>query len=244
VVVVLSALLVVVLEEALMSQRRFYQAESDVTQRHETIRFALAVLGSSLREANVADGDVDILAPGRVRVRVPYGLAVVCGTDATGQQVGAVALEGRWVAGTGDSVLVQRSGAWSAHALTAVQAPTPQVPCLATGGAILRLDMAVPDVSPGTAARAFRSHVLEIDTAYGGYGLYRVDGPSRELLLHPLDGAGGFRAWYQDAQGVVLPSAVGAARVGVEVIARSDGAPGLGATRVDTLVMTFGGRNR
>jgi prepilin-type N-terminal cleavage/methylation domain-containing protein len=244
VVVVLGAVLVLVLEEALVGQRRFYAAQNAVVQRHETLRFAQAVLSSSLREANLADGDVAVLAPGRMRVRVPFGLAFVCGTDATGQQVGVVGLDGRWVAGAGDSVLIRRSGAWSAHALTAVQGPSAQVPCVAGGGGVLRLDVAVPDVTVGSAARAFRSHLFEVDTALGGYGLYRTDGASRELLLHPLDGVGGFTAWYEDAQGTVLPSVVGAARVGVEVVARAVDAPGVSSARPDTLVMTFGGRNR
>jgi prepilin-type N-terminal cleavage/methylation domain-containing protein len=244
VVVVLAAILVLLLEEGLMSQRRFYQAQSAVTQRHETLRFARAILSGALREANIADGDVDILAPGQMRVRVPYGLAFVCGTDATGQLVGVVELSGRWVAGAGDSVLVQRSGVWSAHALTAVGGISPQVPCVAGGGATLTLDMAVPDVSAGSGARSFRSHLFEIDTASGGYGLYRTDGATRELLLSPLDGATGFQAWYEDAQGTVLPSAVGAERVGVRVVARSVDTPALTTTRADTLTMTFGGRNR
>lgn len=244
VVVVLGALLVVAFQQTIMVQRRFYAGQRAAAERHETLRFASAVLGSALREANIPAGDVAVLAPGRVRVRMPVGLAFVCGTDVSGQLVGAVRLEGRWVAGAGDSVLVLRSGAWSAHALTGLSGPAIQVPCLAAGGAALQLDQNVPDVTTGSAVRAFRSQVFEVASDGTDDWLYRVDGAQRDLLLGPLDGPQGFQVWFEDAAGTVLPGPTGAERVGLLVVARAKEAPLGASTRRDTLAVTFTGRNR
>jgi prepilin-type N-terminal cleavage/methylation domain-containing protein len=244
VVIVLGVLLIFALQQTIMSQRRYYGAQRAAAQRHETLRVASAVLSSALREANIPAGDVAILAPGRVRVRMPMGLAFVCGIDITGQRVGAVNLEGRWVAGVGDSVLIQRSGAWSAHAITTLSGPVVQVPCVASGGAVLQLDQNVPDVVVGSAARAFRSHVFEVASDGTDDWLYRVDGAQRDLLLGPLDGAQGFQVWFEDGGGTVLPGPAGAERLGVRVVARASEPPLGASSRRDTLAVTFTGRNR
>ena len=243
VVVTMGALLVIAMQQAVIGQRRFYASQRSAAQRHETLRLAMATLASPLREANVARGDVDILAPGRVRVRMPLGSAFVCGVANRGNRVGAVASSGQWNAGVADSVLILRAGAWSAEEINRLRGPDRRVECVSGGGAVLRLDRRVPDVDLGTAARAFRSHIFEIDTDGQFYWLYRLDGAQRDLLLGPLDGPTGFQVWYEDAQGVILPGPAGAERVGVRIVARSlDPSPPPGQ-RIDTLVMTFGGRN-
>lgn len=242
-VVAIGALLVVVLQQALVGQRRFYDSQRAAVQRHETLRLAMATMGSPLREANVARGDVGILAPGRVRVRMPLGSAFVCGTDANGSRVGAVDMQGQWNAGVADSVLILRSGVWSAEGISRLQGTDRRVPCVAAGGAVFRLDRRVPNVDLGTAARAFRSYIFEVDTDGLFFWLYRWDGAQRDLLLGPLDGPTGFQVWYEDAQGVVLPGPVGAERVGIRFVARSMNPFPVAGERTDTLVMTFGGRN-
>lgn len=244
VVVSLGVLMIFALQQALIGQRRYYAAQKAVTQRHETLRFASAVLGSALREANIPGGDVDILGPGRVRVRMPVGLAFVCGADASGQRVGAVGLEGQWTAGIGDSVLVQLAAGWSAEAINVLSGPVNQVACVQLGGSVLQLGRRVPDVVAGSPARAFRSVVFEIATGGTDYWLYRTDGAQRDLLLGPLDGVAGFQVWFADALGGPLPGPLGAERVGVRVIATAQNPPIAVSNRRDTLVMTFTGRNR
>ena len=69
VVLALAALLVLALQQALLAARHFYEAQSAATDRNESLRLSLAVLGASLREANVARGDVEILGPRQLRVR-------------------------------------------------------------------------------------------------------------------------------------------------------------------------------
>lgn len=244
VVVVLGVLLIFALQQTILSQRRYYSAQRAAAERHETVRISSAILSSALREVNIPGGDVAILAPGRIRVRMPLGLAAVCGTDLTGQRVGIVNPTGRWVAGSADSVLIQRSGVWSAHPVNALSGPVAQVPCVATGGAVLQLDQNVPDVVVGSGARAFRSQILEVESDGTTWWLYRQDGVQQDLLTGPLDGAQGFQAWYEDAAGTVLPGAAGAERVGIRVVARAL-EPGLNASdRTDTLELTFTGRNR
>ena len=243
VVVALGALLVVALQQTMAGQTRYYGAQRSVSGRHETVRIASAVLGSALREANVPAGDAVILAPGRVRVRVPLGLAFVCGTDGA-SRVGVVRAEGRWVAGAADSVLIRRATGWQARALLSFTGPAVQVPCVAAGGSVLGLDQSVADAVAGSAARAFRSQIFEVAAAGPDYGLYRVDGAQRDLLAGPLDGATGLQLWYESAFGAVLPSATGAQRIGVRVIALGAAPPVGTAVRRDTLSMTFTGRNR
>jgi prepilin-type N-terminal cleavage/methylation domain-containing protein len=242
VVITLSVLLVYALQRTVVSQRRYYAAQEAVSERHETIRIASAILSSALREANLPRGDVDILAPGRVRVRMPLGLAFACGTDGA-LRVGVVRVEGRWVAGAGDSVLIRRAAGWDARRLVLLGGPVPGVPCVASGGSVLTLDQIVADAVAGSAARAYRSQIFEIAAAGTDYWLYRVDGAQRDLLAGPLDGATGFQAWYEDAAGAVLPGPLGAQRVGMRVIARAY-QPVPGSNRRDTLRLTFTGRNR
>lgn len=243
VVVALGSLIVFALQQAVMTQRRYWAAQGAAAQRHETVRVAMAVLTGALREANLANGDVVILAPGRIRARMPLGLALVCGTDLAGDRLGLVAAEGRWSAGAGDSVLVQRAGGWTAEAVTALSGPTPQVPCVPPGGSVARLGRPAVDALPGAAARPFRSVVFELADEAGGSWLSRVDGAQRDAVAGPLDAGAGFLAWYEDAEGVVVASPASAARVVVRVAtAPASWTPAAG--RQDTLTLSFGGRNR
>jgi len=154
-----------------------------------------------------------------------------------------VAAEGRWAAGAGDSVLIQRAGGWTAESVTALSGPTPQVPCVAGGGTVARLGRAAPDVVPASAARPFRSVVFEVAPDAGGFWLFRVDGALRDALAGPLEGATGFATWYEDAQGAVVTDPAVAARVGVRIVT-APGAAGGAGIRKDTVTLTFGGRNR
>jgi len=243
VVVVLGALILFALQQAIVTQRRYWAAQRSVTERHETARAAMAMLTAALREANLAGGDAVILAPGRIRARMPLGLGLVCGTDAAGQRLGVVAAEGRWAAGAGDSVLILRSGGWSAESVTALSGPVAQVPCVAGGGTVATLGRAALDVVVGSGARPFRSLLFELATDASASWLFRIDGALREPLAGPLDATTGLRFWYEDLQGVEVASAAAASRVGVRVVtARSTG--GATANRTDTLTLTFGGRNR
>lgn len=245
VVVVIGVVLLLVLVQALLAQRRFYQSQRAVIERNETMRFGIAVFGSAFREANLANGDVAILAANRVRIRMPYGLALVCGTNNSGTRVGIVALEGRWMAGVGDSVLIDRGALGVvAHGINRIDPISIRVPCVLGGGAILRLDRPVPDAELGTAARAFRSHAFEVGSQAGSDWVFRVDGPTRDLVLGPIDPVQGFQVWFEDAQGLPVASPVNAERVVMRVIARSQRPPTGPVVRTDTLLMTFGGRNR
>ncbi len=243
VVVALGALIVLALQQAVVTQRRYWSAQGAVSQRHEAVRVAMAVVTAALREARVAAGDVVILSPTRVRARMPLGLGQVCGTDVTGDRLGLVATEGRWAAGVGDSVLVQRVGGWSAEAVTALSGPTLQVPCVPAGGTVARLGRAAPDALPGAAARPFRSVVLELATDAGASWLFRVDGAQRDALAGPLHATAGFSAWYEDAAGAVVATPAGASRLVVRVVT-APGTGGVAASREDTVTLSFGGRNR
>jgi prepilin-type N-terminal cleavage/methylation domain-containing protein len=243
VVITLGLLLVFAVQKTIAGQRRFYASEQSAAQRHETIRVASAVLSGAFREANIPGGDVVILAAGRVRVREPLGLAFVCGTDG-GSQVGAVRVEGRWVAGVGDSVLIRRATGWNARRLSSFGGPVPQVPCVAAGGSVLALDQTVADAVAGSAVRAFRSRVYEVAASGADYWLYRVDGAQRDLLAGPLEGAQGFQVWYENGFGVVLSGSTGAQRVGMRVVARAEEPPIGASPRRDTVTLTFTGRNR
>jgi hypothetical protein len=241
VVVVLGALILFALQQAIVTQRRWWAAQRSVTDRHETARVAQAVLTGALREASLAGGDVAILASARIRARMPLGLGLVCGTDATGQRVGVVGAEGRWAAAAGDSILILRAGGRSAESVTALSGPVAQVPCVAGGGSVVTLGRAALDVVAGSGARPFRSLLFELGADAGSTWLFRVDGALREPLAGPLDATSGLRFWYEDARGVEVASAAAASRVGVRVVTAAS--PGAG-TRTDTLTLTFGGRNR
>lgn len=243
VVVALGALIIFALQEAVIVQRRYWNAQGAASQRHEAARVAMAVLTAALREANLPAGDAVILAPARIRARMPLGIGMVCGTDATGTRLGVVGAEGRWAAGSGDSVLVQRTGGWTAESLVGLSGPTPQVPCVAGGGTVARLGRAALDVVTASAARPFRTVILELGADAGGSWLFRVDGAQRDALAGPLDATAGFTAWYEDAGGAVVTNPAAAARIGVRVVSTSS--PGAGAgIRKDTVTLTFGGRNR
>ena len=101
----------------------------------------------------------------------------------------------------------------------------------------------VLDVVKGSAVRPFRSMIFEVAMDAGAPWLFRADGALREPLAGPLDGVSGFRAWYEDATGVETATPALATRVGVRVVTAAG--TGVGASnRQDTLILTFGGRNR
>lgn len=243
VVVALGALILLALQQAVVTQRRYWSAQSAAAQRGETVRVATAVLTGALREGDVARGDAVILASGGLRARLPLGIAQVCGTDAAGGRLGLVAAEGRWAAEAGDSVLVHRAGGWSAEAITGVSGPVPQVPCVPAGGTVARLARPALDALPGAAARTFRSVAFELGAEAGSFWLFRVDGAQRDALAGPLDAAVGFTAWYEDAAGAVTATPASASRLVVRVVTAS--APGSApGSRQDTVTLSFGGRNR
>lgn len=243
VVLALGVLVVFALQQTVVSQRRFYTAQHDVVRRHETTRVALAVLTAALREANLARGDAVVAGPATVRVRMPLGAGFACGADAAGQRVGLTVREGRWASGVGDSVLVLGAAGWTAEAVAALESASPQVLCVPAGGTVVRLVRAVPGVVPGSAVRAFRSHVLEVRVAGGTPWLARSDGAAVDLLAGPLAPVGGFRAWYVDTVGVATADPARAARVGVSVVTGPRPGSLPGRSRQDTLVLTLGGRN-
>lgn len=244
VVATLGILLVLALQQALLGQRRFVTGQTALAQRQETLAMAGAGLGAAFREVELAQGDAVILAPDRVRVRMPYGLASVCGIDNNGGRVGVIPLEGVWNAGVGDSVKVLLAGGVGADAIGRIDPPSNRVGCVASGvGLILRLDNRVPDIVQASPARAFRSHLFEAGSIGSERWLFRVDGAMREVVAGPLDGAAGFTAWYEDARGTVVPTLAGAERIALRVVARTRPLPGRAAT-ADTLTLRFGGRNR
>jgi len=243
-VLALAALLVVALQEALIVQRQFYEAQGAASARHESARTAMAVLGAAFREASVPGGDVDVLTPSRVRVRMPVGFGVVCGIDNNGSRAGLVTTRGRWVAGMGDSVLVQLTSGRFVDLLDGVDPASNRVPCLtASPGLIIRLDQRVPDVAVPSPARSFRSQLFESVVEGGKQYLYRVDGTQRDLLVGPLDVTDGFRVWYADLQGVEVADPALADRLMVRVIAQAPDLRGTPSSVRDTVQMAFGGRN-
>lgn len=243
-VITLAALLVVALQQALIGQRHFYEAQGGISVRNESVRTAMAVLGATLREASIARGDVEILTPRRLRVRMPVGTGVVCGIDNNGTRVGLVMTRGRWQEGSGDSVSVHLDTGPHADLLDRVDAPSNRVPCMeAAPGLIIRLDDRVPGVVIPSPARAFRSHLLESVVENGHQYLYRVDGTERDLLVGPLDAVDGFRVWYADLTGAEVATAALADRLMVRVIAQAPDRRGRPSFLRDTLQLTFGGRN-
>ncbi len=243
-VLALAALLIVALQEGLIVQRQFYEVLSGASVRNESVRVSIAVLGAAFREASVPGGDVEVLTPRRVRVRMPVGFGVVCGIDNNGGRVGLVTVRGRWLEAMGDSVLVQLSSGRFAGLLDAVDPASDRVPCLtASPGLIIRLDQRVPDVAVPSPARSFRSQIFESVVEEGKQYLYRVDGTQRDLLVGPLDVTDGFRVWYADRQGVEVADPALADRLMVRIIAQAPDLRGRPSILRDTVQMAFGGRN-
>jgi prepilin-type N-terminal cleavage/methylation domain-containing protein len=240
----LAALIFMALQEVLIAQRKFYETQGAVSARNETVRTSMAVLGAALREASVPHGDIQVLTPRRIRVRMPVGLGVVCGIDNNGSRIGLVAPQGRWDETVGDSVVVHLTSGRLVDLLDQVDPTSDRVPCLTSSpGLIIRLDQRVPNVAIPSPARAFRSQLLESVVENGKQYLYRVDGAERDLLVGPLDLSEGFRAWYVDLQGVEVFDPTLADRVMVRVIAQSPDVRGVPSFLRDTLEMSFGGRN-
>lgn len=242
VVVALGAVILVALQQLLFRQLRFHESQRAVSERNESVRYAMAVLGTTLREASVSGGDVEVLAPDRLRARVPHGHAVVCGAANPGGQVGIVDPRGRWA--VGDSVILTRDSGRHVDRIARIDPAGPQVPCSLTGpGSVVRLDQPVPDVVPGSGIRAFRSHVFEGTTGGGAGWLYRTDGARTDLLVGPLDAADGFSVWYEDGTGAQVADRADAERVAVRVVARGPDVRGVTPLLRDTLLLRFGGRN-
>ncbi len=244
-VLVLGAVLIVALQTSLVRQRRLYETQRAISERNETLRFAAAVFGSAMREAVLPDGDLDVLASNRVRARVPHGIGIVCGTDNNGSRIGVVAPQGYWGANPGDSVWLQRADVWTVDEIQRIDAPSNRVPCTqVAGGLILRLDQDAPDANLTSPARSFRSQVFESAAQAGSWWLFRDDGAVRDLLLGPLDPVQGFLVRYEDAAGGPVATVALADRVAVRVIAMPPPITAQPLTRVDTLTLEFGRRNR
>lgn len=241
-VIVLAAVVLVALQQTLIGQLHFHESQRAVSERNESVRHALALLGTTLREASVTGGDVEILASNRLRTRVPHGNAIVCGTDNDGVQVGIIDPRGQWV--VGDSVIVRRESGRHVDRIARIDPAALQVPCtLEAPGSILRLDQDVPDVVTGSGIRTFRSHVFESVTRDGVQWLHRTTATRSDLLVGPLDATDGFTVWYEDETGAEVPDRASADRLVVRVIARGPDIRGVAPLLRDTLLLHFGGRN-
>lgn len=242
VVVALATVVLLALQRAVIGQLRFHEIQRSVSERNGSIRYAMAVLGTTLREASVTGGDVEILAADHLRARVPHGNAIVCGAGNNGVQVGIVDPRGQWV--VGDSVIIHRESGRHVDRIARIDPAAPQVPCtLEAPGSIVRLDQQVPDVVTGFAVRTFRSHAFQSVVQAEAQWLYRTEGTWSDLLAGPLDAVDGFTVWYEDETGAEVPDLASADRVVVRVVARGPDVRGEPALIRDTLLLHFGGRN-
>lgn len=245
VVLLLAVLLVIVLQQTLIVQRQFHESRNAVSVRLGTVGTGLALLGANFRGASVSRGDVAVLAPRRVRIRIPVGSGTICGSDNAGNRIGVVDVVGSWLARSGDSVTVQSADGPFDDLLDRVEGPGRRVPCTESrGGLIIRLDSRVRDLEFPSTTRVFRTVEFESVVENGFQYLYRVEGTRRDLLLGPLDTADGFEAWYSDEDGVPVGPPPAATRITMQVLAVAPPRRGVTSSVRDTIRLTFGGRNR
>lgn len=238
IVVVLGGLILAATFQVLVRNQQVYTAQSASVMGQQTVRGAIELLGSEIREVSTT-GDPDLgsdlllMESDRIRMRVMRKVAIVCGVNNTDPLEVEAAIMGADFA-VGDSVLVHANGEvdpdahfWSRGVLSALPSSGTPANCGGEPSAYLEVNDLIPQittatqVASGSLLRSFETIDYAPVALDGETFLGRASGVGDpEPVIGPIADENGLRFDYLDADGnaVVDPTAVRAIRITVRTV--------------------------
>ncbi len=240
VTLVVAGIVLAAVYRVIVAQNRSYNRQQEVTDVHNTLRAAGALLASELRQASAAGGDLVALGPNGVTLRAGVGSGIVCRVHATQPRYGLVEVSGDVEQAGVDSVLALArtgsDGTWRPLGVSTVgdAASLGVTPCVWSTGEAAEVGVEVVVGAPSdTAGIEVGSPMILYQLVE--YGLMQENGrwwfgrkvgasATFDALTGPLLDAtqGGLEFTYRDASGNVTNNAVDVAFV--EVVLRAESA--------------------
>ena len=251
VVVVLGSLILGATLQVLLTNQRIYTGLNSRVRGSQSMRAALAVLSSELREISPPEGDLVMMHADSLRIRAMRQLSVIChdtvrGTpNFRGFQIGDLIVSGDSVVVFADNnSLGSWDDEWILTRVTSVAAAT----CNGAAGQRLTFASATPftndSVSSGAEVRAF-THVA--------YGLVQVgsdwflgqsvSGGAWEPVVGPLRSGRGLEFTYLDEFESVTTTATEVAMIDVTVRTGGDVVGSTGELIADSVTVRIHTRN-
>ncbi|HEX7089570.1 MAG TPA: prepilin-type N-terminal cleavage/methylation domain-containing protein [Longimicrobiales bacterium] len=197
VVVVIGALILGATYQVLAVQERSYRQQSAVINTQQTMRDAVAVLESELREISPGGGDLLMMTPDSLRFRAYRAAGFICSFDEAGQRIAVQEVPGVMPGGNtafraGDSLLyfiegLRQTGADDAwgSVLISTPPPDPNGSCGSWGGGAGTI-LNVPGFPFSSGAVLVGAPVRSFQVLT--YGLYDVGGEPM-LARHTATGS-------------------------------------------------------
>jgi prepilin-type N-terminal cleavage/methylation domain-containing protein len=217
IVVVLGGFVLAAVFQVLVSNQRVYTAQSATVMGQQTVRGAVELLTSEIRELSTgADpalgSDLLLMESDRIQMRVMRKVAVLCGINrANPLEVRGSIMGAAFVAG--DSVLIHADGAdspddhfWTRGVVSETPATGTPAACGGEDSRRLRIDDVTPPIGPtdvdaGSLIRSYETVEYATVTLDGETYLGRSLGGAMEPVIGPLAPNGGLRFEYLDIQG-------------------------------------------
>lgn len=253
IVAVLGAIIVAALLQTLVTSQRTYSAEEVRIRNQQSLRMALEVLSSEVREISASGADIEAMEPSSMTVRVMRQFGILCDYDSTSSPLTlTVRKTGRWFSAD-DSVLVfadadQRIASddgWLTGRISSTDT-TATCPSTMDVAQVLRVSglgagasgNKVTDVRTGAPVRAFRRYTYGLYEFTGGWYLGRKKGSDAAVrIVGPLlsPGDSGLVFTYHDSTGAVTADSSKVARVELALRVRSEMRDARGNPLADSL---------
>ncbi|TVP58656.1 MAG: prepilin-type N-terminal cleavage/methylation domain-containing protein [Gemmatimonadales bacterium] len=245
IVVVLGGLILAATFRVLVSNQQIYTAQSATVMGQQTVRGAVELLTSEIREMSTASdpflgSDLIVMESDRIQMRVMRKVAVVCGVEDTDPLLVRAAIMGLDFA-EGDSVLVHADGSedasehfWSKGEVISTPATGTPANCGGEPSLRLRIDGMIPgitsanQVASGSLVRSFQTVEYRAVALDGDIYLGRGLDGEPEPVIGPIAANDGLRFDYLDANGdpTTTPADVRTIQVTVRTVSRARGARG------------------
>lgn len=254
VVVVLGSLILGATLQVLLTNQRIYTGLNSRVRGSQSMRAALAVLSSELREISPPEGDLVMMDVDQLRIRAMRQLAVICHDTVRGETNFRALQFGDPIA-AGDSVVVFADNnslrswddEWILTRVTSVAATT----CYGAAGQRLTFASATPftddSVSSGAEVRAF-THVAyrlvqEGSEWFLGQSVSGVSGGAWQPVVGPLRSSRGLEFRYLDESESVTTIATEVAMIDVTVRTGGDVVGSTGQLIADSVTVRIHTRN-
>ena len=251
IVVVVVAVVVAGSLRLLVTNQRTFAATSAQIEGKQTLRGAVDILSSELREVSPSLGDIVTMSEDSLRVRGQRGAGFICHDSVRGNDVWRVARLGSWLQ-PGDSVFVfaendagsSTDDSWILTTITSVDTTTT---CGGDPGQLVDFSDDAPfvtdSVSTGGLVRAFSPVSYGLMTYSGSeYVGTQLAGGDWSPLVGPVTSNGvSFR--YFDVNGATTAIATNVAQFEVTVRTQADLVDAVGNAIVDSMTIRIGVRN-
>lgn len=232
IVAVLGAVVVASTYQILLTSQQAYTMQSAQIKGQQTVRIALDILRSELREISPSGGDILEMSSSSITVRTPVAFGMVCAVESGGSPITVKKMGKFFTNGDSVTVMVDRDpriasddtiyfGTITAIDTTVTCTGTDEAQEL-TVPAIVTAMTAGDTVRSGGPVRAFEIHRYGYGTYRGAYYLLRFPtSGGYQALVGPLS-SNGITFGYLDSLGNTTTDRTAVAQIEVTVRSHSD----------------------